>query len=69
MDNINNKYKRVFIPQKIGDAVQKINRVFISRFGKIEFIIHSNWANIVGPYFKDFSEPKQITQLPNFENE
>ena len=69
MDKKNNKSKRAFIPQKIGDTVKKINRKFTSKFGQIEFIIHSNWEKIVGEYFLEFSEPKQISRIPHHQSE
>ena len=69
MDKKNNKPKRSFIPQSIGDTVKKINKNFSSKFGKVEFIIHSNWHNIVGSYFTDFSQPNQITRIPDIEND
>ena len=48
MDKKNKKPKRTFIPQSIGDTLRKVNRNFSSKFGKIEFIIHSKWPDIVG---------------------
>ena len=61
--------KRTFIPQSVGDTVKKINKNFTSKFGRLEFVIHSNWSKIVGSYFNEFSEPKQITRFPDFEND
>ena len=69
MEKINKKPKRTFIPQSIGDTVKKINRNYVSKFGKIEFIIHSNWAKIVGSYFADFSQPKNVSQVYDSEND
>tara|TARA_B100000674_G_scaffold451317_1_gene421982 strand:- start:66 stop:584 length:519 start_codon:yes stop_codon:yes gene_type:complete len=69
MNKKNIKIKRSFIPQRIGDSIKKINRNFTSKFGKFEFIIHSKWDEIAGSYFKNFSEPKNITKLPDFEND
>ncbi len=69
MDKKNKKPKRTFIPQSIGDTLIKVNRNFSSKFGKIEFIIHSKWPDIVGSYFKIYSEPKNITRLPDYEND
>lgn len=69
MDKKNSKPKRAFIPQTIGDTVKKINKNFTSKFGKLEFIIHSNWPNIVGSYFIDYSQPNQITRVRDFEND
>ena len=69
MDKKNNKIKRSFIPQTIGDTIRKVNRNFSSKFGKIEFIVHSKWSEITGSYFGEFSEPKNITRIPDYENE
>ena len=69
MNKKNKHPKRTFVPQAIGDAVNKINRKFSSNFGKIEFIIHSKWSDIAGSYFADFSEPVNITKIPDYENE
>ena len=69
MSQKNNNYKRTYIPQEIGDALKKINRNFSSKFGKIEFIIHSKWPEIAGSYFVEYSEPKNITRIESHENE
>ena len=69
MDKKNNKIKRSFIPQAIGDTIRKVNRNFSSKFGKIEFIVHSKWSEITGSYFGEFPEPKNITRIPDYENE
>ena len=69
MKQNNNKPKRKFIPQPIGDTLKKINRNFSSKFGKIEFIVHSKWPEIVGAYFSEYSQPQNILRLPEYENE
>ena len=69
MDKKNNKQKRSFIPQSVGDTLKKINRQFSSKFGKIEFVISSKWPDIAGKYFAEYSEPKNVQRLPNYENE
>ena len=69
MNQKNNKPRRTFIPQSVGDSLKKISRNFSSKFGKIEFIIHSKWPDIVGSYFQEYSEPKHISKLPEYENE
>ena len=69
MNQKNNKPKRSFVPQSIGDTVKKINKNFTSKFGKIEFIIHSNWHKIVGSYFTDYSQPNKITRIPDIVND
>ncbi len=69
MNQKNKSSKRNFIPQAIGDTIKKINKNFSSKFNKIEFIIHSHWSEIAGSYFTDYSEPKNITRIPDYENE
>ena len=69
MDKNNNKSKRDFIPQYIGSTIKKISRNFTSKFGKIEFIIHSNWPKIAGSYFSEYSEPKGVSNIYDSENE
>ncbi len=69
MSQKNNKPKRTFVPQKIGDTITKINSKYSSKFGKIEFLIHSNWSDIAGSYFAEYSEPKNISRIPDYENE
>ncbi len=69
MDQKNKKTNRTFIPQSVGDTIKKINRKYTSKFGKIEFVIQSKWPEIAGSYFREFSEPKNITRYPDYENE
>ena len=69
MDQKNKSHKRNFIPQSIGDTIKKVNRNFSSKFKNIEFVIHSKWPEITGSYFADYSEPKDISRLPDYENE
>ena len=68
MSQKNKKYKRTFIPQDIGNTIKKVNRNLSSKFNKIEFIIHSKWSDITGTYFSQYSEPKNITKIPDYEN-
>ena len=69
MDKNNNKSKRDFIPQYIGNTIKKISRNFTSKFGRIEFTIHSNWPKIAGSYFSEYSEPKGVSNVYDSENE
>ena len=69
MSQKNNWSKRKFIPQSIGDTLKKINRKFSSKFGKIEFIIQSKWPEIAGSYFSKYSEPQNITRVPDYEDD
>ena len=69
MSQKNKKAKRKFVPQLIGDALKNISRNYSSKFGKIEFIIHSKWPDISGSYFTEYSEPKNIVRILDYENE
>ena len=63
MKNNNTETKRAFVPKKFGEALKKVNRVYSSKFGKIEFLILSNWPQIVGTFFADHSEPDRISRM------
>ena len=69
MSQKNNKPKRAFIPQNIGDMLKKINRKYTNKFGRLEFIIQSKWSDIAGSYFAKFSEPKSITRISDYKDE
>ncbi len=68
MNQRTKKIERNFKPQKIGDAIKKISRNYSSKYGKIEFVIHSKWPNIAGSYFMKYSEPKNISKIVDYEN-
>lgn len=65
----NKESKRSFVPKKIGETLTKVNRVYSSKFGKIEFLIISNWPQIVGSFFADHSEPDKISRVVDQKNE
>ncbi len=65
----NTESKRTYVPKKIGETLSKVNRVYSSKFGKIEFLIISRWPQIVGSFFADHSEPDRISRIINGENE
>ena len=69
MEQKNKKVKRNFIPQSIGDTLRKVNMRFSSKYGKIEFIIHSKWSEIAGSYFSEHSEPKSVSRIPDYHDE
>ena len=69
MNKKNNSAKRSFVPQIFGDTLKKINRRFSSKFNKLDFIIRSKWPEIVGSYFKSYSEPINISSVADYENE
>ncbi len=69
MDIKNNKPKRSYIPQSIGDTIRKVNRSYSSKLKKIDYIVHSKWPEIVGSYFAEQSEPLHITKIPDYEND
>ena len=61
--------KRTFVPKKIGESLKKINKNFSYKFGKIEYLVHSKWNQIVGPFFADHSEPIKISSVQKGMNE
>ena len=61
--------KRTFVPKKIGETLSRVNRNYLSKFGKIEFLILSKWPQIVGSFFADHSEPDKISRLTDDYNE
>ena len=69
MNKKNNSAKRSFVPQLFGVTLKKINRRFSSKFNKLDFIIRSKWPEIVGSYFKSYSEPINISSVADYENE
>ena len=62
MKNIPTK-NRNYKPTKIADSLKDIKKKFKSRFGNLEFTIHSKWLQIVGPFFAENSEPLKISSI------
>ena len=62
---INQKPKnyRKFVPLSIGDSLKSINKKFLYKFGKLDFIIHAKWGEIVGSFFVNHSEPIKINSI------
>ena len=69
MDKKNIKQKRTFVPQSIGDTLRKVNRKFSSKYNRTEFVINSKWPEIAGSYFKEYSEPLNVSKIRDFEND
>ena len=69
MNKKNIKQKRAFVPQSIGDTLRKVNRKFSSKYNRIEFVINSKWPEIAGSYFKEYSEPLNVSRVRDFEND
>ena len=62
--------KRNFKPIKLADSLQSFNKNLVNKMGKIDYIIYSKWAEIVGTYFAEHSQPEKITIIPQpFENQ
>jgi len=55
---------RSFRPIKLADSLQGVNKSLENKFGKINFVIYSKWAEIVGTFFAKHSEPEKITTIP-----
>ena len=59
----NDNTNRNFIPKRIGESLTKINKNFAYKFGKIEYLIHSKWNQIVGSFFSNNSEPIKLNTI------
>ena len=46
----NQKINRKFIPITIAESLKSVNRNFLYKFGKLDFTIHTKWAEIVGSF-------------------
>ena len=69
MTNIHLKKNRNFKATKIGDSLRKVNQKFLYRFGKLDYIIYTKWAEIVGSFFIHHSEPQKISSIPQSTDE
>ena len=56
---------RNYKPTKISDSLKSLNKEWINKFGKIDYIIFSKWSEIVGTFFAQYSQADKITALPN----
>ena len=61
--------KRTFTPVSISDSLRNVNKKFLYKFGKLDYIIHAKWAEIVGSFFIQHSEPRKISSIPQSTNE
>ena len=66
MKSLKPKNNRNFKPVKIRESLKTINRNILYKFGKIDYTIHTKWAEIVGIFFVQHSEPDKITSIPVF---
>lgn len=65
MSHKNKGGERKYKPLKIADSLRDINKKLLYKFGKIDYVIHAKWSEIVGDYFAEHSQPEKITSLPN----
>ena len=56
--------KRNYKPVRLAESLQGINKNLENTFGKIDYVIHSKWAEIVGNFFVQHSQPEKITIIP-----
>ena len=68
MKSLKTKNNRNFKPVKISESLKTINQNILYKFGKIDYIIHTKWPEIVGIFFVQHSEPDRITSIPVFSN-
>ena len=69
MTNIHLKKNRNFKAIKIGDSLRRVNQKFLYKFGKLDYIIYTKWAEIVGSFFVQHSEPQKISSIPQTTDE
>ena len=62
------KENRNFSPIKVSDSLKKINQKILYKFGKIDYIIHVRWLEIVGSFFEQNSEPMHVISVPKSTN-
>ena len=63
MVNNSPKNNRKYKPESIGNALKNFKQKFLYKFGKIDYVIHSKWGEIVGSFFVDHSKPIKITSI------
>ena len=66
MNNSNKVSKRTFVPKTIGESLQKVNQKISNKFGKIDYLIHVKWKQIVGSFFSNHSQPMKISSVKIF---
>ena len=69
MTNTPLKSNRKFKPVKISDSLRGINQKFLYKFGKLDYVIHTKWTEIVGSFFVQHSEPRKISSIPQSTND
>ena len=69
MTNTQPKKNRNFKAVKIGDSLRRVNQKYLYKFGKLDYTIHAKWAEIVGSFFVQHSEPQKISSIPQSTNE
>ena len=69
MTNTHLKKDRNFKAIKIGDSLRRVNQKFLYKFGKLDYIIHAKWEEIVGSFFVQHSEPQKISSIPQSTDE
>ena len=62
------KEHRNFSPIRVSDSLKKINQKILYKFGKIDYIIHVRWLEIVGSFFEQNSEPMHVISVPKSTN-
>ena len=69
MTNTQQKKDRNYKTVKIADSLRRVNQKFLYKFGKLDYTIHAKWAEIVGSFFVQHSEPQKISSIPQAINE
>ena len=69
MTNTQLKKNRSYKTVKIADSLRRVNQKFLYKFGKLDYIIHAKWEEIVGSFFVQHSEPQKISAIPQSADE
>ena len=69
MTNTQLKKDRNYKTVKISDSLRRVNQKFLNKFGKLDYIIHAKWEEIVGSFFVQHSEPQKISSIPQSTDE
>ena len=54
---------RNFKPLKISESLKEINQKILYKFGKLDYMIHAKWSEIVGVFFMKHSTPEKISSI------
>ena len=63
MKKLNETSNRKYKPMRIGEALNTTNQNLLFKYGKLDYIIHAKWPEIVGVFFVKYTQPEKITTV------